>query len=196
LAFYAARVALAAEALRPAQVVALDNGPLVADSDVIDAITAAPKPVRISGIVADAVLRIRLSSIASDPDAAKRFEYRIRDSGDQVPVLDPECPDQAPLLVVAFDKLLKVSAGTWREFSRGYWVEGMAWSGDWPTSGWTRHLRLPEVLLQDVRAVILVGYSRDGGLRSPFVWAAWSPIESEVAAYNAALKDRSGDPAA
>lgn len=78
------------------------------------------------------------------------------------------------ILVVAFDKLLKTSAETWREFARTYWVDGpLGWSGDEPSSEWAQTFRFPSDVIQGVGGVVHMGYSTGAGLRSAFVASAW-----------------------
>src|SRR2546422_1924361 len=125
LAFYGARVGLAGAALRVGQpLIALEDGPTVSALEAVAAIERGPKPLRISGNVADTILRLRLSPVGADPEAVKRFHIRQRNLGDGIPGLGPQVPDDIRLLVIAFDCLLRVSKGTWRQYNREYWIDG------------------------------------------------------------------------
>ena len=175
LAFYGARVGLAGDALRMGQpLVALEDGPAVSTSEVIAAMQGGPKPLRITGNVTDALLRFRLSLVGADPEAVKRFRIQKRNLGDNVPGIDPSAPDDVTLLVIAFDQLLRVSKGTWRQFNREYWIDGpLGWSADRPDSPWSRDFGLPPTALDGVSMVVLAGYSVYRELRSPYMREAW-----------------------
>src|SRR5215470_13648140 len=108
LAFCAARIGLAGELLHPQLQIALQNGSPVTATEAVGELRAFRKPARITGDVENSVLRIHLSAIDSDSDTLKRFTIRRHNLGDQAPLLDPDNPDSTPLLVVAFDHLLRV----------------------------------------------------------------------------------------
>ena len=133
----------------------------------------AAKPVRITGALTDSILRLRLSEVSSDQDASQRFEVRHRNSGDGPP-LPRSTPRDALILVVAFDRLLKIADQTWREFARDYWVDGpLGWSGGEPSSEWAQNFRFPPDVTQDVGGIVHIGYRAGAGLRSAFVRSAW-----------------------
>ncbi len=175
LAYHAGRIGLAGEGLLPSQQVALGNGSVVSVPEIIAAIDAAPKPVRITGEVRESVLRLYLSSVATDPDAAARFRIRTHNlGGDQPPIVEPDAPDDVTLLVIAFDQLLRVSKTDWRRFIRDHWIDGpVSWSADHPSSEWAQGFGLPTSILREVRAIVLLGYSVHNQMRSPFIPTAW-----------------------
>ena len=175
LAFYGTRVGLAGAALRVGQpLIALEDGPTVSALEAVAAIERGPKPLRISGNVADTILRLRLSPVGADPEAVKRFHIRQRNLGDGIPGLGPQVPDDIRLLVIAFDCLLRVSKGTWRQYNREYWIDGpLGWSADRPDSPWSRDFGLPPAALDGVSMVVLAGYSVYRELRSPYMREAW-----------------------
>jgi len=124
--------------------------------------------------VTDAILRFRLSPLGADPEAVKRFHIRKRNIGDNVPGIDPQAPDDVTLLVIAFDRLLRVSKRTWRQFNREYWIDGpIGWSAGAPTSAWAKEFGLPPATLDGVSMVVLSGYSVYRDLRSPYVREGW-----------------------
>lgn len=173
VAFHAARVAFAREALTPALEVAWPEGPPVTASEVIRGMQEAAKPVRITGALSDSILRLRLSEVSSDEEARQRFAVRHRNSGDGPP-LPRGTPSDALILVVAFEKLLKISDQTWREFARDYWVDGpLGWSGGELSSGWAQNFHFPPDVVADVGGIVHMGYSTGTGLRSAFVASAW-----------------------
>ena len=173
LAFHAARIAFVREALTPALEVAWPEGPPVTTSEIIRGMHEAAKPVRITGALTDAILRLRLSEVSSDQDASQRFEVRHRNSGDGPP-LPRGTPRDALILVVAFDKLLKIADQTWREFARNYWVDGpLGWSGGEPSSEWAQTFHFPSDVIRDVGGIVHIGYSTGTGLRSAFLASAW-----------------------
>ncbi len=176
LAFYAARVGLAGQALRlgTTLVVALENGPPVSTAEAIAAFERGPKPLRITGDTTDAILRFRLSPADADADAVRRLQIQKHNTGDRVPGIDDHEPDDVRLLVIAFDRLLRVSKGTWRQFTHEFWIDGpIGWSAGAPTSPWAQELGLPRAALRDISMVVLVGYSVYRQLRSPYVREAW-----------------------
>lgn len=174
LAFYSARVALARESLTPTLEVAWAEGPPVTEAEVVLGIQEAAKPVRITGSLSDSMLRLRVSEVSSDPDAAHRFQILRRNSGDNDHFLERNSPRDALILVIAFDQLLKVSPQTWQEFRRDCWVDAtLGWAGGETSSGWAQNFGVPAPLLQDVGLVVHAGYGTGTSLRHPYVASAW-----------------------
>ena len=174
LAFHAARIALSGDGLLPDIPVALDDTPTVGDSPAIAALGAAPKPVRISGTLVAAVLRLHLSSPTADRETTTRYEiWRRAIAGDHAPLSGPQTSDRL-LLVVAFDRLLRATKDTWRQFITEYWIDGpFCWSADYPGSLWAREFHIPDPLLQGIETIVLFGYGAVNQFRSPFNPRSW-----------------------
>src|SRR5258705_10779587 len=110
VAFHSARVGLGGDGLMTSPALAL-NDLVQSPNEIIAAMSAAPKPVRISGETRDSVLRFVLSPINTDPEAERRFRIiRHNLGGTQPPFVEGKAPDTAVVLVIAFEKLLRVSA--------------------------------------------------------------------------------------
>ena len=174
LAYHGARVGLGGDSLLPKSEVALAHGPVQSAAEIVTVIKAAAKPVRIIGEKKDGILRLFLNPISADAEAARRFQIRLHNLGSQPPLLEPDASDSVTLLVIAFENLLQVSKAHWREFISDYWIDGpLSWSVDYPHSEWAKRLGIPSTLLDEARAVVLLGYHVGNQLRSPFIPSGW-----------------------
>ena len=175
LAFHAARVALGGDGLlrNPALKIATDQGQ--GAEQAIHALRAARKPTRIRGEIDESVLRFVLSPIDAGSEEDRRFRITRRNLGsNQPPMVDSTAPDDAVILVVAFENLLRVTKLAWREFIRDYWIDGpLSWSADRPDSEWTDSFGIPPSLRQQARSVVLLGYQVNNQVRSPFIKMGW-----------------------
>jgi hypothetical protein len=175
LAFHSARVALGGEHLLNNPGLAL-AGQRVQDSTlIVEALKAAPKPVCIGGRATDSVLDFLVSPIEPGSETARRFQIaRHNRGGDHPPFVPPDAPDDAVLLVVAFENLLRVTGTCWREFSRDYWIDGpLSWSADGASSDWADEMGIPRSLRDGAWSVVLVGYQVGNEVRAPFVPMGW-----------------------
>ncbi len=151
------------------------NDRVQSPNEIIAAMRAAPKPVRITGKTRDSVLRFVLSPINTDPEIERRFRIiRHNLGGTLPPLVEADAPDTAVVLVIAFENLLRVSRASWSEFIRDYWIDGpLSLSADRPHSEWAARLAIPASILAEARSVILLGYQKGNQVRSPFIPQGW-----------------------
>src|SRR5438034_1544597 len=148
LAFHSARVGLGGDGLMTNPALAL-NDRVQSSNEIIAAMRAAPKPLRIAGETRDSVLRFVLSPINTDPEVERRFRIiRHNLGGTQPPLVEADAPDTAVVLVIAFENLLRVSRASWSEFIRDYWIDGpLSGSADRPDRERVARSPSPESLL-------------------------------------------------
>src|SRR5207244_6286708 len=115
LAFHSARVGLGGDGLMTNPALAL-NDRVQSSNEIIAAMRAAPKPVRITGETRDSVLRFVLTPINIDPEVERRIRIiRHNLGGTQPPLVDADAPDPAVVLVIAVEHLLRVPSASSRE---------------------------------------------------------------------------------
>ncbi len=178
LAYQVARVALGADALVRQPTLRIESGNARTESEVVAVLTAAPKPVRITGRRGEAAIILELGPTEPDPVVRRRYlvhRHNAEAGGRDAPPLVPaSAPDDAMVLVIAFDRLLRVSKATWREFATDYWLDMPAAStADHRDAPSVRADRLPAQALEGVVAVISLGYSTLNGLAVPVMRKAW-----------------------
>lgn len=174
LAFHAARVAFAGNALVSGLPVRLREVRSGTPEDVIRILALEPKPLRITGVIEGSELTLRLGSVFGDPDTRRRYQLEHAAISRAIPAIADTDPEGDTILVVAFDSWLRVTAGTWGLFMRDFWIDGpLAWSSNSATSESAASLRLPQSALEGAAVVVLLGYSSDNGFQYPFLPRAW-----------------------
>src|SRR5438046_9066309 len=95
LAFHSARVGLGGDGLMTNPALAL-NDRVQSSNEIIAAMRAAPKPLRITGEPRDSVLRFVLSAINTDPEVERQFRIIRHDlGGTQPPQVERDETDAA-----------------------------------------------------------------------------------------------------
>jgi hypothetical protein len=177
LAYHMARVALTGDAFGQQLSFRLEAGDAAAEADIVAALEQTGKPVRVSGSRQEGTILLRLGPVEPDPVIARRYHahrHNTARQADAPPLVPADAPDDTVVLVVAFDRLLRVSKATWREYARDYWLDMPApLTGDYPDSPSVRADGIPSKALEGVAAVVALGYATPNGFAVPVMRTAW-----------------------